>query len=248
MSENTITSAEQVKLGAAEVLLSATVTFLIDEGIPPSLIEGFLKKGKRAKQTARASAKAFRTSLAAYEEVGIVLATWFSDARFLDETGLPVALTLGTGRLSLAELVRASRIKLTPKRVVELLRNSPSVRFESHNVIYAITRTFVLPDFQVPRAALIIERLLDTLHRNEIAKRDESPLLLERSCHVTAVNARSIAPIMRDIKAQGVAFLDSVDGEIEAHRARRSPRTATGELGVLAFAWATRARRPRKRG
>ncbi len=247
MSDSTVSDAESTKLGAAEVLLSATVDFLIHEGISPAFIKGFFAKAKRTKRKSTAAARLFRASLDAYEEVGIVLATWFTDARFLDEAGLPVAISVGTGRLSLGMLVRASRIKLKARRVAELLRHSPSVRFEAPDMIYPITRTFVLPDFQVPRAALIIERLLDTLHRNEVAKRDDGPLLLERSCHVTAVNARSIAPIMRDIRVQGIAFLDSVDGEIEAHRARRPPRAATGELGVVAFAWATNSHRPKKR-
>lgn len=238
MKKRTSSFAVKVNLEAAEVLMSATLDFLVSEGIPPSFIDKCLSRQRRGKPIPKSSAKEFRSSLKAYEEVGIVLSTWFTDARFLDEYGLPLPLAIKTGRYTLSALVRASEIRLSTKRVVELLRDSPSVRFDTNGKISAIIRTFVLPNFQIPRATLIVERLLDTLNRNEVAQKDDSPLLLERSCHVTGVDPRDIAPIMRDIKIRGIAFLDSVDGEIEAHRVRRPPRASRGELGVVAFAWA----------
>jgi hypothetical protein len=111
------------------------------------------------------------------------------------------------------------------------------VRVDAHGNFIALKRVFVLPDFEVARAALVIERYLDTLRRNSSGQRDDTTLLLERNCHVPEIDAKKINPILRDIKGRGTAFMDSVDGDIEAHRIRRSRRKGVGELSVLIFAW-----------
>ena len=51
---------------------------------------------------------------------------------------------------------------------------------------------------------------------------------------------------MRDIRASGTAFMDSVDGQIEGIRSRQYKRGAKGEVGVVTFAW-TKIGEQRKR-
>jgi len=55
--------------------------------------------------------------------------------------------------------------------------------------LIALKRVFLVPKLEVPRAAFVVERYLENgfykLH--PIAKKD-APLLLERSCHVSAVD------------------------------------------------------------
>jgi hypothetical protein len=103
----------------------------------------------------------------------------------------------------------------------------------------------VLPDFAIPRAALVMERYLDTLRKNSSTNRRKAVLLLERNCHVPEVNLRTVAPILRDIKKRGAAYIDSVNGDIEGLRRKRSTRKGSGEMSVHIFAW-TRFSRPRK--
>jgi hypothetical protein len=106
----------------------------------------------------------------------------------------------------------------------------------------ALRREFVLPDFAVLRAALMMERYLETLHRNSALSKNKSVLLLERNCHVPEVNLKAIAPILRDIKKRGSAYIDSVNGDIEGLRRKRSRHKGSGEMSVHIFAWTRLAR------
>ena len=117
------------------------------------------------------------------------------------------------------------------------MRRSPSIKTNNGGSLVAVRRVFVLPEFEVPRAALVIERYLDTLKRNASGRKNKTTLLLERCCHVPEVDLKTIAPILRDIKGRGTAFMDSVDGEIEGCRVQRFKRKDVGEMGVLVFAW-----------
>ena len=167
----------------------------------------------------------------------MVMSTWFSLPRFLDTESRPLPLAVDRGAQSVRSLVRSSRVKISAALAVELMRRSPSVRIDAHGNFVALKRVFVLPDFELPRAALVIERYLATLRKNSSAQRSDTTLLLERNCYVPEIELRNINPILRDIKGRGTAFMDSVDGDIEAHRIRRSRRKRVGELGVLIFAW-----------
>jgi hypothetical protein len=114
---------------------------------------------------------------------------------------------------------------------------SPSISLNTNGTLTALRRVLVLPEFEVPRAALVVERYLDTLRRNTSGRRKKTALLLERNCFVSDVDLTTILPTLRDIKERGTAFMDAVDGEIESCRPRRVKRRVSGELGVVVFAW-----------
>lgn len=220
----------------ANALLTATLAFLLRNNIPKKIIMecarnqlGSHRMGERVSQ--------YRRLVGAYEDMGMIMSTWFSLPRFLDRESRPLPVTASRGPHSIASLVRYSRVKISPAVAVELMRRSPSIRIDASGNFVAVKRVFVLPDFEVPRAALVIERYLDTLRRNFSAHGNGATLLLERNCHVPEIDLKRIAPILRDIKERGTAFMDSVDGDIEAHRSRRSRKKGVGELGVLVFAW-----------
>jgi hypothetical protein len=210
--------------------------FLFRNNISKKLIVEILRQ-HQPPQKLDAGTRQYRRLVRAYEDMGMVMSAWFSLPRFLDPEGRPLPLTAVRGSQSVPSLVRSSRVKISAALAVELLRRSPSVRIDARGNFVALKRVFVLPDFEVPRAALVIERYLDTLGRNSSARRNGTTLLLERNCHVPEIDLRKITPILRDIKGRGTAFMDSVDGDIEAHRIRRSRRKGVGELGVLVFAW-----------
>jgi len=221
---------------AVDVLLSATLDFLKSSGISDAIIAQVMRDRRDSAKRKRAARK-FWSVVGAYEEMGIIMSTWFTEPQFLNDAGQPLALDTGSGRKSLSALVRASNVRISPSAALRLLRQSTSATVTSRGRVLAVKRAFILPQFEIPRATLIIQRFLETLRRNSAAQWDEHPLLLERCCYVTGVNARSVAPIMRDIRGRGAAFMDSVDGEIEAHRLRKSSRAAIGEMGVVTFAW-----------
>jgi hypothetical protein len=228
----------------ADALLAATLSFLRSNKIPKQVILESIRENFDPKRP-RKSTLHYKKLVRAYQDMGIVMSTWFSSSKFLDAECRPLPLTTRPGALSIASLVRTSRVSISTKFVIQLMRRSPSIRADAFAKFLALRREFVLPEFEVLRAALVVERYLDTLHRNSSPSKKKSFLLLERSCHVPEVNFGTIAPILRDIKRRGSAYLDSVNGDIESLRPRRARRNGTGEMSVHIFAW-TRLSKVRK--
>lgn len=225
-----------VNCQGARALIAATIEFLDANKIPRQWIVdsicGHYTPTKRATDI-----RQYRKLARAYENMGIVMSTWFSAPRFLDKEYRPIPLTVGPGPRSVSALVRAARVSISATIALELMRRSPSIGVDAVGNLVAQRREFVLPNFAVPRAALVIERYLDTLRKNSASNKRKSVLLLERNCHVPEVNLNTIAPILRDIKKRGSAYIDSVNGDLEGLRRKRSRRKGSGEMSVHIFAW-----------
>jgi hypothetical protein len=224
-----------IQQGAA-ALLASTFSFLSRNNISRKILAESLRRHYAIQKSQKGTGN-YKQMISAYEDMGMIMSAWFSLPKFLDRNSVPLRLPTGGGSQSIRGLVRASRVKISATRALQLMRRSPSVRIDSDGKFVALKRVFVLPDFEVPRAALVIDRYLDTLRRNSSAQKSGTNLLLERNCHVPEVDLKRITPILRDIKSRGTAFMDSVDGDIEAHRIRRYRQKGVGELGVLIFAW-----------
>ncbi len=244
MTSNTrILQHQFVNQQGATALLAATFDFLRRNNISEKSIVSYARKHHIRH---KGEGNLYRRLMRAYEEMGVVMGTWFSQPRFLNKSGYPLPLTAATGTQSVANLLRASGVRMSKYMALELMRRSPSIKSNSDGTLLALRRVFVLPEFEVARAAFVVERYLNTLRQNAWGRKREAILLLERSCHVTGVDLSTIAPILRDIEGRGTAFMDSVDGEIEACRLRRRKRKDVGELGVLVFAWTRPSTRIRK--
>ena len=235
MSTSRSARVNSINEQGANALLSATIGFLRRNKIPRQLVLDAVSRNYGIKRPTL-NVRQYRRLVRYYEEMGMVMAAWFALPRFLDQESRPLPLTLDSGRKSVTALVRASRVTISPSTAIELMRRSPSVKFESQNVI-ALRPEFVLPKIEIPRAALVIERYLDTLSWNSSPKKRRTILLLERNCHVPQVNLRNITPILRDVKGRGSAFIKAVDGDIEGRRARGTRPRRVGEMSVHIFAW-----------
>jgi hypothetical protein len=246
MTANREIAADQlVNRQGAQVLLSAILAFLRRNRIPDDLITDFIRTQFNQRKK-KGSVRRYRNQVSNYEEMGIIMSTWHSLPRFLDESGRPRPLSLKRGRSSVASLVRYSRVRIPWDLAVDLMRRSPSVATDKLGNFMALKRAFVLPGFEIPRAALVIERYLDTLGRNSSTRRNKTLLLLEKNCWVPEVDLTTIAPVLRDIKDRGSALIHSIDGEIERRRLRRPKNKGVGEMGLLIFSW-TRPRNARSR-
>jgi hypothetical protein len=238
--QTTAISTRKAALGFSEqganVLLAATCEFLRRNNIKKKQILDVVRSSRTLNRS-DAGFRQYKERVHAYEHMGLIMGTWFSNPRFLDEAGKPLPITQSRGRISLANLIRASGTKIDVSVALELMRQSPSIQFYSDGTLCALKRVFVIPRLDVPRAAFVIERYLNTLQQNADGRKKASVLLLERSCHVSQVDLKKIAPILRDIESRGTAFMDSIDGEIEDRRLRKTKRKNVGELGVLVFAW-----------
>jgi hypothetical protein len=220
----------------ANALLTATFAFLRHNKISEKYIIDFACKYP-IRHLRQRSSRLYSDLLRAYEEMGVIMATWFSEPKFLDALGNPLPLSKGKGLNSIAHLIRVSRVQVEASLVLKLMSQSPSVKINRDGTIEALRRVFFLPKMELPRAAFVVTRFLDTLQRNASARKSDKTLLLERSCHVSQVDLSIIAPMLRDIEARGAAFMDSIDGDIEIRRLRRARKKNIGELGVLVFAW-----------
>ena len=230
----------------AQALLTSTFDFLRRNRISSQYILDFAANYPRNRPI-KARHKLLSDLICAHEYMGVVMATWFSDPRFLDKAGNPLPLDKQGSPKSIANLVRVSKTRLSFKLAMKLMAQSPSIKFCKDGTILAVKRVFVLPKLEVPRAAFVVDRYLKTLQLNAKARFASSPLLLERSCHASEVNLAKIAPLLRDIEGRGTAFMDSIDGEIENRRIRRSTQKNIGEMGVLVFAWTVPSQTPKKK-
>jgi hypothetical protein len=239
------TADQLVNRQGAHVLLSATFAFLRRNRIPDESIKDFIRTHFNCRKR-KGDVRRYRKQVSNYEDMGIIMSTWHSLPRFLDESGRPMPLSLKRGGCSVARLVRSSRVRLPWPLAVELMRRSPSIAMDEHGNLTALKRAFVLPGFEIPRAALVIERYLDTLGRNSSTRKNRTLLLLEKNCWVPEVDLTTIAPVLRDIKDRGSALIHSIDGEIERRRLRRPKNKGVGEMGLLIFSW-TRPQNARSR-
>ena len=229
----TIPLDAQIKEQAARALRKSIDSFLRRSGVSAKSVGRVRSSHNRSVDTLAL----YRKSMRAYENMGVLMATWFSDPKFLDKFGNPVPLSGSTGARSIAALIRRARVRISRNMALEFLRLSPSINSGVEGSFVPLRRVFVLPEFELPRAALVVERYLDTLSRNSIGRKRGTTLLLERGCYVPEIDLRAISPILRDMKERGTAFIDSTDGEIEACRLHRPRGGTTGEIGVVVFAW-----------
>jgi hypothetical protein len=236
--------ADIVEQQGALALIAATVGFLDANNISKQLIVNSVRQFYSPRKAAN-RVRQYRKLARAYEDMGIVMSTWFSASNFLDRECRPLPLAIKPGAKSIYSLVRAARVSISPAFAIELMRRSPCIGVNAFGNFVAHRREFVLPNFTVMRAALMMERYLDTLHRNSASSKRKSVLLLERNCHVPEVNLKAIAPVLRDIKKRGSAYIDSVNGDIEGLRRKRSRHKGSGEMSVHIFAW-TRLAKPAK--
>lgn len=220
----------------AHALLAANFEFLRRNNIPLKAIKSFARNYSIANSTNKSSEK-YREVMGIFEALGAIMFTWFSNPQFLDSTGQPLPLSEKNGAKSITRLIRVSGARIQLSTATELMRQSPSISFRADNLYVALKRVFILPKLEVPRAAFVVERYLDTIQQNASRRNRKAVLLLERSCQVSEVNFSAIAPLLRDIECRGTAFMDLLDGDLEGRRLRRSKSSRKGELGVLVFAW-----------
>jgi hypothetical protein len=230
------------KAEAAKALIQAVDDFLRENGISRRALK------THAQEKRKANLRTYRKISSAYRDVAVLMANWFTNPKFLDNAGQPVALTQSSGSQSVARLIKHSRVRVPIYLAWEMLTCSPSIKFNSDGTLTALRRVFVLPEFQVPRAALVVERYLETLRRNASFRKKNAATLLERSCFVPDIDLATISPVLRDIKERGTAFMDGVDGEIESCRIRGARREPAGELGVVVFAWTRSGHARTKKG
>jgi len=239
-----ITPGFDLNQQGANALLAATFEFLRRNNISKKSILEFTQKHLVRNQRDR-SLRVYRELEQAQEDMGLIMGTWFSHPKFLDASGRPRPLTAGKGANSIAHLVRVSGAQIQGAAAIQFMRQSPCIKFTSDGQLIALKRVFLVPKLEVPRAAFVVERYLETVLQIASDRKNDAPLLLERSCHVSEVDLAKAIPMLRDLESRGTAFLDAIDGDLEGRRLRRSKRKSVGELGIHVFVWRKSAKNVR---
>jgi hypothetical protein len=230
-----ITPAFDLNQQGANALLAATFDFLRGNNISKKFIQDFARKYPK-QNGARQNSRLYKELELTQENMGRIMGTWFSHPKFLDASGSPRPLTAGRGANSITHLVRISGAQIQPMVALQFMRQSPCIKFTLDGQLIALKRVFNLP-MEVPRAAFVVERYLETVLQIASDRKKDAPLLMERSCHVSEVDLAKAIPVLRNLERRGTAFLDAIDGDLEGRRLRRSKRKSVGELGIHVFVW-----------
>src|SRR5882724_6610414 len=97
--------SELAKQQGAMALLTATFAFLRENDISNKFIVESTRQPRAGRKLDR-SVREYRRLVRAYEDMGMVISTWFSLPRFLDKDGRPLTLSVARGSLSIRSLVR----------------------------------------------------------------------------------------------------------------------------------------------
>ena len=83
----------------AKALLTATFDFLRKNNISEKTLASYARN-YRIRHKPRETLRQYRRLMRAYEDMGVVMSTWFSHPTFLDKSGFPLPLSAATGRHS----------------------------------------------------------------------------------------------------------------------------------------------------
>ncbi len=230
-----ITPAFDLNQQGANALLAATFDFLRENNISKKFILDFARKYP-VRTEIGPNSHLYKELQLTLENMGRIMGTWFSHPNFLDASGRPRPLTVSKGANSIAHLVRVSGAQIHPDVAIRFMRQSPCIKFTVDGQLIALKRVFNLP-MEVPRAAFVVERYLETVLQIASDRKKDAPLLMERSCHVSQVDLANAIPMLRNLESRGTAFLDAIDGDLESRRLRRPKRKSVGELGIHVFVW-----------
>jgi hypothetical protein len=163
---------------------------------------------------------------------------WTRDGRFIDRDARPKPLPLSTGRNNLVSLVSNLDPSVEPHSVIESMRSVGLLRRLS-NGKYIPTAESVTIDrlhpLAVEHVAKSLIRLVTTVCRNTDPKRQAIPLI-ERYAYVPDLSEAETKAFAEFTRAQGMAYLESVDDWLEQRRVRRrtAQRSKSSGDGVTA--------------
>ena len=78
---------EAIKQQGAEALMAATLDFLRRNNIPETAIANYARRQQRTHDSKENNLKLYRRFMRAYEDMGVLMATWYSQPSFLNKSG-----------------------------------------------------------------------------------------------------------------------------------------------------------------
>ncbi len=223
-------------------LLRAIVEFMIRSGLSDSAIRGAFGASLGYLEGSKIKKKGDVSREGKYVGNGNVSAElirlWTRDGRYIDRDARPKPLSLSSGRNSLISLITRLDPSTDPysevesMRTVGLLRRLPNGKYVPTAESVKIDR---LHPLAIEHVAKSLIRLVTTVCRNTDPRRQAIPLI-ERYAYVPDLSKAEAKAFAEFTRAQGMAYLESVDDWLEQRRVRRLPARGarSSRIGVTA--------------
>jgi hypothetical protein len=210
-------------------LLRAILEFMIRSGMSDSAIRGafgaclgYLEEDKSSRSASGARESKYVGNGNVSAEL---LRLWTRDGRYIDRDARPKPLSVSRGKNSLVSLIASLDPSADPLSIVESMRSVGLLRKLS-NGKYIPTAESVTIDRLHPLAiehvAKSLIRIVTTVCRNTDPRRQAIPLI-ERYAYVPDLSRVETKAFAEFTRAQGMAYLESVDDWLEQRRVRRLP-------------------------
>jgi hypothetical protein len=169
-----------------------------------------------------------------------LMCLWRRDGRFLDDSGLPAALTVDGSNQSFAALCQTARASSNPLDLLQLLDRFGAIRFDLDGRVVPETPTFILGS-QSPSEVVASDGVLKQLsgfirvleHNLLMVRRGERPRF-ERSCSVRV--ATELLPVFEHyLSERAQLFIDSIDEWLERQSTVASKSGKSIEIGAGAY-------------
>jgi len=212
-------------------LLQSVLEFLAMAGAPETSIRDSFEKGLlRSRSFRRAGPNAKSDGL--YQKSGDIsaqlLRIWHRDSRYVGARDLsPRPLPLSKGRNCLRRLVEKLDPDIDPMEILRNLKHLGLIRRTKDGRYLPTASATVIPRLHpwvTEHAAKSVIRLVSTVSRNASREADDPPLL-ERYSYVPDLHPEERRAFAEFSRAQGQAYLDTIDDWLEQ---RRAPRLRSG--------------------
>jgi hypothetical protein len=170
----------------------------------------------------------------------LVLDAWHRNRRYLDAEATPKAIPLLGAAPSVEALVRAEQSSVDAAATARRLRSLRLVLRTGRNLYKPASRYAVISQLNPlvqQHVARSSSNLLRTI-KNNVSKHQDSPLI-ERFAEVPDLPLTCKTEFRQFTKAQGWAFLKTMNDWLESRRARRTPKKSSRSLraGVHLYAY-----------
>lgn len=180
----------------------------------------------------------FFSQTSSWNRASLVLRVWYSDHRFLDETGAPRPLPFDTGHPSFVGLVKSCAGDLPVGALSRELLRSGCVRQYASGMVTPVSRSYSPANSSseaIRHFGVALRNLAETLCYNLDSNRDAAPFF-ERTTWTSELDASKHARFQTLAQQHSKDFVELLDDWISAHEAPEDadPGIVTG-VGVYYF-------------
>lgn len=220
-------------------LLTAIFEFMLMSGAAvasiQTIVQGALAEAEKAQSKTVANRDAELATAA------LVLDAWHRNRRYIDSNANPKAITLLGASPSVEALIRAERSQANAALVARHMRSLGLIVRVGRSLYKPADRIAVISGFNPlvqQHAARSSSNLLRTI-KNNVTRPQPIRRLIERFAEVPDLPVSCKREFQQFTRAQGWAFLKTMNDWLELRRARRNPnrRVRTVRAGVHVYAY-----------